>query len=84
MAGKGLALIFGPKKGEKPPVDDDEGEGMGDDSETSDDEYSESDSKQIDEVADAMFDALQDNDKDAFRAALKRYSDLDQEWDKEE
>jgi hypothetical protein len=66
MAGKNaLALIFGkPKDGEKDAGNEpddmapEEGEGT--------------DEEEINDVADAMFDAIKNDDKDAFRDALKQ------------
>jgi hypothetical protein len=94
---RGLALIFGPKKdslsrggsmGEREPNGDD-GEaysGSKRDEEDEEDEPEEDEKDEDterDEVADEMFDAIKDNDRTAFREALKRFCELDEKWDNE-
>ena len=72
MANKGLALVFGDKKGGgMPPADDGEGEGE------------ESSGGELRDVAQKMLDACKNDDVDLMEEALDDLKALDETWDKE-
>lgn len=93
----GLALIFGPKKdamsrggsmGERDPNGDDDEAYAGsrrdnEDEEDEPEEDEKDEDTERDEVADEMFDAIKDNDRTAFREAVRKLCELDEKWDEE-
>jgi DNA invertase Pin-like site-specific DNA recombinase len=68
MAGKGLALIFGDKKGMPSPEEDDSEESSG---------------GELRGVAQKMLDACKNDDVDLMEEALDDLKALDETWDKE-